>query len=158
VKKEHNGRKSPRRLKPIVGCNASKRRRSISMLWRIGIYIYIYIYIYTHTHTHIHTHTHTHIHISDCLGIVYDLPLLPKDTGSETFLHRSGAVQSVDYIYHWGASLAVTGPIRDTGQNVLQFSFHTESSSSPTYFHIFFLIALLAEVFVRNIQFYNYMH
>jgi hypothetical protein len=27
VKKEQNGRKSLRRLKPIVGCNASKRRR-----------------------------------------------------------------------------------------------------------------------------------
>jgi hypothetical protein len=29
VKKEQNGRKSPRRLKPTVGCNASKRRRKI---------------------------------------------------------------------------------------------------------------------------------
>jgi hypothetical protein len=28
VKKEQNGRISLRRLKPIVGCNASKRRRS----------------------------------------------------------------------------------------------------------------------------------
>jgi hypothetical protein len=65
---------------------------------------------------------------------VYDLPLLPKNTGSETFLHRPGAVQSVDCIYHWGASLAVTGPIRDFGQNVLQISFQTGSSSSPTYF------------------------
>jgi len=27
VKKEQNGRKSLRRLKPTVGCNASKRRR-----------------------------------------------------------------------------------------------------------------------------------
>jgi hypothetical protein len=27
VKKEQNGRKSLRRLKPAVGCNASKRRR-----------------------------------------------------------------------------------------------------------------------------------
>jgi hypothetical protein len=27
IKKEQNGRKSLRRLKPIVGCNASKRRR-----------------------------------------------------------------------------------------------------------------------------------
>jgi len=29
VKKGQNGRKSLRRLKPIVGCNASKRRRRI---------------------------------------------------------------------------------------------------------------------------------
>ena len=27
MKKEQNGRKSVRRLKPTVGCNASKRRR-----------------------------------------------------------------------------------------------------------------------------------
>jgi len=26
VKKEQNGRESPRKLKPIAGCNASKRR------------------------------------------------------------------------------------------------------------------------------------
>jgi len=83
---------------------------------------------------------------------VYDLPLLPKNTGSEKFLLKSGAVQIVHNIYHWGASLAVTGPIRDIGQNVLQFSFQTRSSSSPTYFHIFFLIAFLEEVFVRNIE------
>jgi hypothetical protein len=30
VKKEQNGRESPRRLKPTVGCNASKRRREES--------------------------------------------------------------------------------------------------------------------------------
>jgi hypothetical protein len=87
---------------------------------------------------------------------VYDLPLLPKNTGSEAFLHRSGAVQSVDYICHWGASLAVTGPLHDIGQNDLEFSLQTgssssSSSSSPTYFHIFFLITFLEEVFLRNI-------
>jgi hypothetical protein len=34
-------------------------------------------------------------------------------------------------IYHWGAGLAVTGRQRDIGQNVLQSSFETGSSSSP---------------------------
>ena len=34
----------------------------------------------------------------------------------------SGAKCLLD-IYHWGASLAVTGRIRDIGQNVLQSSF-----------------------------------
>jgi len=34
-------------------------------------------------------------------------------------------------IYRWGAGLAVTGPIRDIGQNVLQSSFETGSGSSP---------------------------
>jgi len=45
----------------------------------------------------------------------------------------------------------VTGRIRDMGQNVLQSSFQAGSSSSPTYFHIFFLIAFLGEEFIRNI-------
>jgi len=33
---------------------------------------------------------------------VYELPLLPNNTGSETFLHKSGAVRSVDWIFFIG--------------------------------------------------------
>jgi len=54
-------------------------------------------------------------------------------------------------IYHWGAGLAVTGRIRDIGQNVLLSSFQTEVAAAPSYFHIFFLIAFLEEAFIRNI-------
>jgi hypothetical protein len=54
-------------------------------------------------------------------------------------------------IYHCSAGLVVTGRIRDIGQNVLQSSFQTGSSSSPTYFLIFFLIAFLGEEFIRNV-------
>jgi hypothetical protein len=40
VKKEQNGRKSLRRLKPTAGCNGSKKRRTgltlILLMWRIG--------------------------------------------------------------------------------------------------------------------------
>jgi hypothetical protein len=53
-------------------------------------------------------------------------------------------------IYYWGACLVMTGRLRDTGQNVLQYSFQTESSSSPSYCHIFFLIAFLNEAIIRN--------
>ena len=53
-----------------------------------------------------------------------------------------------------GRGLAVTGRLRDGGQSVLQSSFETENSTSPTYFHIFFLIALLQYVFIRNIIIY----
>ena len=49
----------------------------------------------------------------------------------------SGAKCWVD-IYRWGAGLAVSWPIRDIGQNVLQSYFETASSSSHTYCHIFF--------------------
>ena len=38
-------------------------------------------------------------HISDCVETVYELPLVPNDTASETFLHKSGAVRSVDRIF-----------------------------------------------------------
>jgi len=50
-------------------------------------------------HTHTHTHTHTHIHTSDCVETVHELPLLPNSSGSEAFLHKSGAVRSVDWMF-----------------------------------------------------------
>ena len=55
-------------------------------------------------------------------------------------------------IYHWGLGLAVTGRIRDMGQNVLQPSFQTgsSSSSSTSYFQILLLIAFL-EAIIRHI-------
>jgi hypothetical protein len=48
-----------------------------------------------------------------------------------------------------GAGLAVTGRMCDIGQNVLQFSFQTGSSSSPLLPHIF-LIAFLEVAFIIN--------
>ena len=81
---------------------------------------------------------YTHAHISDCEDNVYELPLLPNNTVSETFLHKSGAVGSVDWTSITGTSaVAVTGRIRDIAQNVLSSSLQTESSSSSSYFHIF---------------------
>ena len=44
-----------------------------------------------------------HIHISDCVETVYELPLLPNSTAGETFLHKSGAVRRVDWIFITGA-------------------------------------------------------
>jgi len=63
-----------------------------------------------------------------------------------------GTQQSLLDIYRWGAGLAIIGRIRDIGQNVSRSSFVTGSSSSPTYCHMFFLIAFLAEAFIRNIK------
>jgi len=40
-----------------------------------------------------------YIHISYCVQIVYELLLQPNNTASETFLHKSGAVRSVDWIF-----------------------------------------------------------
>jgi hypothetical protein len=44
-----------------------------------------------------------YIHISDCVQIVYGLPLLQNNTASEIFLHKSGAVRSVAWIFIIGA-------------------------------------------------------
>jgi len=41
--------------------------------------------------------------ISDCVETVYELPLLPNNTAGETFVHKSGAVRSVDGIIITGA-------------------------------------------------------
>ena len=72
---------------------------SVCILWRIYVYI----------------------HISDCVETVYELPLLPNNTVSETFMCKSGAARSVHWMfYHWAAGLAVSGRIRDVGQSVLQ--------------------------------------
>ena len=49
-----------------------------------------------------------------------------------------------------GPDLVVTGHIRDTGQNVFQCSFETESSSSSPTYDIYFFTAFLEEVFTRN--------
>ena len=48
--------------------------------------------------------------------IMYELPLLAKNTANDTFFRKSGAVR-------WVAGRSVTGRIRDIGQNVLQSSF-----------------------------------
>jgi len=34
-----------------------------------------------------------------CLETAYELPLLLNNNGNETFLHKSGAVPSVDWIF-----------------------------------------------------------
>ena len=68
-------------------------------------------YSYTSTHTLGHTrpvtgslylYIYTYIHISHCVETAYELTLLPNNTGSEIFLHRSGAVRSVDWIFITG--------------------------------------------------------
>ena len=71
---------------------------SFSILWRIYIYS-IYIYICVCVCARVCVCTHTHTHAPDCVEIVYEIPLLSNNTASETFLHESGAVQSVDWIF-----------------------------------------------------------
>jgi len=108
---------------------------SVSMLWRIYIYI----------------HTYIHTHLSECVETVYELPLLPSNTANKTFKKTERSAKCWLDIYYWGAGLAVTGHIHDIGQNVLQSPCQTGSSSSPSYCHIFFLIAFHEEAFIINV-------
>ena len=62
----------------------------------------------------------------------------------------SGAKCWLD-ICHWGAGLAVTGRKRDFGQNVIQSSFQTGNSDSPSYCHRFYLTVFLEEAFIIKI-------
>jgi len=103
-------------------------------------YVYIYIYIYTYTHTY----------VTACRLITYyryyRIILLV-----EHFYTNRERWQCWLDVYHWGAGLAVTGRIRDSGQKVLLPSLQTGSSSNPSYAHIFFLNAFLEEACIRNI-------
>ena len=40
-----------------------------------------------------------YIHILDCVKTIFELPLVPNNTASETFVHKSGAVRSADWIF-----------------------------------------------------------
>jgi len=53
-------------------------------------------------------------------------------------------------IYRWGAVLAVTGRMRDVGQNVLQSASEAESGNSPVT-AIFSSLLLLDVAFISNI-------
>ena len=95
------------------------------------ICIYIYIHIWLR---------------KDCLWIT----VATNNTASETFLHKSRDVRSVDWsFFHWGTGLAVTQRIGDIGQKDLQSSFQTGNNSSHIYIHILFLIAFHQEVLLE---------
>jgi len=61
------------------------------------------------------------------------------------YTNRSSKKCSLD-IYRWGAGLAVTGRIRDIGQNVLQSSFEQEAAAA-TVTARFCFITFLEEAF-----------
>jgi hypothetical protein len=78
----------------------------ISAARRAYLHCEEYIYIYIHTYSYIHTHTY------DCVEIVFEITLVANrpNTANETFLHKSGAVRSVEWIFiNWGS--------RQTGDN-----------------------------------------
>jgi hypothetical protein len=70
---------------------------------------------------------YTSIHTSEYMETVYELPLLPNNSASATFLHKSVVVRSVDGLFIIGAPFwRWLGQIRDIGQNVLNILFKQE--------------------------------
>jgi len=113
----------------------------------IVIYIYIYICICTHIYSYIHTQTYLTAYRMYMNYRCYQITLRMKH-----FYNIDSRTKCWLDVYHWGAGLAVTGRVHDSGQNVLQYSFQTGSSSSPSYIQIVFLIAFLEETFFLEIQ------
>jgi hypothetical protein len=63
------------------------------------------------------------MHVSDCVQTVYALPLLTNYTASYIICTTWERSEVLTGYLLLGASLAVTGRIRDTEQKVLQTSF-----------------------------------
>ena len=70
------------------------------------------------------------IHISDCLQNVLELLVLTNNTASETLLHKSGAVRSVDCMIIIGASAWRWLSDYVTMDNTFTVFFSNSSSSS----------------------------
>ena len=77
---------------------------------------------------------YVYTHIPSRSENVYELPLLPNNTPSVQFLHESGAVRSVDWIFIIGCR-----PGADIGQKVLQSSFRQEVAAYPVTYGFFSL-------------------
>jgi len=101
------------RRKNFLGTRPSLLSQFIDFFCPTSFSIFWRMFIYTHV---------------CCVQTVYELRLLTNNIASDTFLHKSGAV---------------TGRIRDVGQSNLLSLFHAGKSSNSSYFHIFFLMALL---------------
>jgi hypothetical protein len=95
-------------------------------------------------------HVHIHTYLTPYrLYMNYRCHQTTKVRMKHFYTNRSSANCWLD-IYRWGVGLAVTGPIRDIRQNVLQSAFVTGSGSSSTVTASLLLIALLQEAFIRN--------
>jgi hypothetical protein len=78
-------------------------------------------------------------HTPDCIQILYELPSLPNNTMRETFLHKSGAVWSVDWIFIIGTpGWRWLGEYVTLDKTFLLSSFQTGIISSPSYCQMFF--------------------
>ena len=124
----------------------------------IALYIYIYIYIYIHTHTHTQTHTyyiyiyiyiHTYTYL-DCIEIAHELPLLPNNAASETHYSNLERCEALTGYLSLGSRPGGDGTNTWRWTKRFTIFFSDRSNSSPSYCHIFFLIAIIEEAFIRR--------
>ena len=93
-------------------------RCSLPLLSPQSLYIVKYMCIYTL--------------ISDTVQTVYELPLLPNNTASETFLHKSGAVRNVDWIFIIGSPVwQWLGEYVTLGGTFYDLLFQQEAAAAP---------------------------
>ena len=100
---------------PIFQFPLAEQRLYIVTNMCVCVCIYIYIYIYTYPTAQ-----------RMCMNYRF-YQIAPQ----WNIFKQIGAVRTVDWIYHWGARLAVTGQICDNGQNVLQILFKKETVAAP---------------------------
>ena len=94
-----------------------------------------------------------YIYISDCVESVYELPLIPNKSASETFLHKLRAVRSVDWIFIIGLSAwRWLGEYVILNKKVLQSSLQTGIGSSKSYCNIFFFSLYLKQTSTKNVK------
>jgi hypothetical protein len=95
--------------------------------WKIsldnGIHCYPNIFISFAPPPSLYCAQYVYTHISACVQTVYELPLLPNNTAVKHFYTNRSCVKCWLDIYCWGAGLAVSGRIGDTGQKFLHSSF-----------------------------------
>jgi hypothetical protein len=142
------------------GCRTKKETR-VDFFWHVtftDVKIFISFprltFVYREVHVHIYRHTYTDTHIQTHIWLLTDCIWITAATKWycrwNVFIQiGSGAMCWLD-IYHVGGGLAVTWRMCDIGQNILQSSIPTGSSSSHSYFHMLFLIAFLQVEFVRD--------
>jgi len=102
---------------------------SMSMLWRICVYV----------------------HISDHVNLSMSYHCYHTILSVKRFYTNQEWCKGMTGYLSLGASLTVTGWIRNIGQNILQSFCQTRSSRNPTYFQIFFFVFFHEEAFIRNI-------
>jgi hypothetical protein len=84
---------------------------------------------------------------------VHELALLPNNTASETFLHKSGAVRSVDWIFIVGVlAWRLLGEYVTLDKTFYNLLFEQEVVAAPSYFYVLSPNSFHEQALFRNIS------